>query len=555
MNQGTNGSATSAGVDPDLAQLIDELADRYQCGEPVDWDAVAREHPERVDRVRALLPAIVAMAELGSVTGRHSPRANSVKPEGAATIGELGDFRILREIGRGGMGVVYEAIQVSLGRQVALKVLPFAPVLSEKPLQRFKNEAQAAAHLNHPNIVPVYAVGCERGVHYYAMRYIEGRTLSAVIEELRRLDGNKGAGPPSSEPEDEVAATLAAEIASGRLASCYPPRADDASTTSYHPGQAPESVGPVPAMTTRGSGSTQTTAFFRTSARLGLQAAEALDHAHEQGILHRDIKPSNLLIDAQGDLWVTDFGLARIQGDAGLTMTGDLLGTLRYMSPEQALAKRVVVDHRTDIYSLGVTLYELLTQGPAYSGRDRQEILRRIAFEEPRVPRKLNPSIPPALETIVLKAMAKDPSGRYASARDLADDLRRFLNHEPIRARRSGPTERLMMWARRRPAIAALVCLVALVSSVGFVVSGAQWRQAAVARASLAEKKGMEKGEWERGSEWIEEWEGEGKGEGRGGRGGEGKRGGRGGGQCSRARQGWEGMGVMDGVVCEMEEE
>ena len=149
-------------------------------------------------------------------------------------------------------------------------------------------------------------------------------------------------------------------------------------------------------------------------------------------------------------------------------MTGDLLGTLRYMSPEQALAKRVVVDHRTDIYSLGVTLYEVLTLLPAYTGRDRQEILRRIAFEEPPAPRKHNPAIPVALETIVLKAMAKDPSGRYASARDLADDLRRFLNHEPIRARRSGPTERLMMWARRRPAIAALVCLVALVSTVGF---------------------------------------------------------------------------------------
>jgi eukaryotic-like serine/threonine-protein kinase len=488
MKQHANGSTASAGADPDLAQLIDELADRYQAGEPVDWEAVAREHPDKVNRVRALWPAIAAMAELGSVTGRHSAGAIPPKPEAAAAIGELGDFRILREIGRGGMGVVYEAIQITLGRQVALKVLPFAPVLSEKPLQRFKNEAQAAAHLNHPNIVPVYAVGCERGVHYYAMRYIEGRTLSAVIAELRRMD-RKGADPLSSDPQDELAATLAGEIASGGLTPCRPPDAEDAPTKSWI-GQFSEPLEPAHLMTTRGSSSTQTTAFFRTSARLGLQAAEALDHAHEQGILHRDIKPSNLLIDAQGNLWITDFGLARIQGDAGLTMSGDLLGTLRYMSPEQALAKRVVVDHRTDIYSLGVTLYELLTQGPAYSGRDRQEILRRIAFEEPQGPRKLNPSIPLALETIVLKAMAKDPSGRYASARDLADDLRRFLNHEPIRARRSGPAERLMMWARRRPAIAALVCLLALVSTVGFVVSTAQWRQAALARASLAEKNG-----------------------------------------------------------------
>ncbi|HEY2158203.1 MAG TPA: serine/threonine-protein kinase, partial [Isosphaeraceae bacterium] len=490
MNQHANGSATSAGTDPDMVQLIDELADRYQTGEPVDWEAVAREHPGRVERARALWPAIAAMAELGSVTGRHS--SHSALPESAApaTIGELGDFRILREIGRGGMGVVYEATQVSLGRRVALKVLPFAPVLSEKPLQRFKNEAQAAAHLNHPNIVPVYAVGCERGVHYYAMRYIEGRTLAAVITELRRLD-SAGERPPPLEPKDDLAFTLASELASGQLNPGLHPGEDDAVTASYLP-QPPALADRPLDRPSRVTGSTerstQTTAFFQTSARLGLQAAKALDHAHEQGILHRDIKPSNLLIDPLGNLWVTDFGLARIQGDAGLTMTGDLLGTLRYMSPEQALAKRVVVDHRTDIYSLGVTLYELLTLGPAYSGRDRQEVLRRIAFEEPPAPRKHNAAVPVALETIVLKAMAKDPSCRYASARELADDLRRFLNHEPIRARRTGPAERLMMWARRRPAIAALVCLVALVSTVGFAVSAMAWGQAALARASLIVK-------------------------------------------------------------------
>ena len=482
--------AASAGTDPDLVQLIDELADRYQAGDPVDWDAVARQHPDRFERVKALWPAIAAMGDLGSVTGHHSHRSALASSVPAATIGELGDFQIIREIGRGGMGVVYEATQVSLGRQVALKVLPFAPVLSDKPLQRFKNEAQAAAHLNHPNIVPVYAVGCERGVHYYAMRYIEGRTLATVITELLRMDGAV-LDPPQTNPTDELGFTLAVELASGQLAPDRGKVGDDSATEPCSP-EAPLPVGGRPDKPTRGDRSTErstrTTAFFRTAARLGLQAAEALDHAHEQGILHRDIKPSNLLIDAQGNLWITDFGLARIQGDAGLTMTGDLLGTLRYMSPEQALAKRVVVDHRTDIYSLGVTLYELLTQGPAYSGRDRQEILRRIAFEEPPGPRKLNPSIPPALETIVLKAMAKDASGRYASARDLADDLSRFLNHEPIRARRSGPTERLMMWARRRPAIAGLVCLVAVVSTIGFAVSAAQWRQAAKAKASLAVK-------------------------------------------------------------------
>jgi WD40 repeat protein len=216
-----------------------------------------------------------------------------------------------------------------------------------------------------------------------------------------------------------------------------------------------------------------------------MQAAEALEHAHEQGVLHRDIKPANLLVDGRGRLWVTDFGLARLQGDAGLTVTGDLLGTLRYMSPEQALAKRGGVDHRTDIYSLGVTLFELLTLSPAYSGRDRQEILRRIAFEEPRPPRRLNPAIPVDLETIVLKTMAKDPAGRYASAQDLADDLGRFLKCEPVRARRSSAWERSVKWAQRRPTVAALLAAVVLVFLLGMAGVTWQWAQAEGARRTL----------------------------------------------------------------------
>ena len=187
-------------------------------------------------------------------------------------------------------------------------------------------------------------------------------------------------------------------------------------------------------------------------AELGIQAAEALDHAHALGIVHRDVKPANLLVDGRGSLWVTDFGLAHIQSDARLTMTGDLVGTLRYMSPEQALAKRVVVDHRTDVYSLGATLYELLTLEPAFAGTDRQELLRQIAFEEPKPPRRINRAIPAELETIVLKAMEKNPADRYATAKELADDLRRFLADEPILARRAGVVRRLRKWGRRHPA-------------------------------------------------------------------------------------------------------
>ena len=184
----------------------------------------------------------------------------------------------------------------------------------------------------------------------------------------------------------------------------------------------------------------QDRAFFRNIARLGVEAAEALDHAHGLGILHRDIKPANLLIDRDGSLWITDFGLARFPSDLSLTHTGDMVGTLRYMSPEQALARRGVVDQRTDVYSLGVTLYELLALRPAFDGRDHQELLRQIALDEPTKPRRINPAIPRDLETIVLKAMAKDPSGRYATAQELAADLKRFLDDRPILARRPGPS-------------------------------------------------------------------------------------------------------------------
>ena len=267
------------------------------------------------------------------------------------------------------MGVVYEAEQMSLCRRVALKVLPFASALDPKQLQRFKNESMAAAHLHHPNIVPVHAVGCERGVHYYAMQYIDGQSLSALIEELRRIEADAGKGPPR--PGDEAFA-MACGLTSGRLGVAGPGPDADQTTAMYDP-EAPgpsaaNNPPPTSAVPPLDGPSTRGRAYFHTVARLGMQAAEALEHAHEQGVLHRDIKPANLLVDGRGNLWITDFGLARLQGDAGLTMTGDLLGTLRYMSPEQALAKRVGIDHRTDIYSLGATLYEMLTLEPVYAG-------------------------------------------------------------------------------------------------------------------------------------------------------------------------------------------
>jgi WD40 repeat protein/serine/threonine protein kinase len=474
--------AASSLVDPALAALVDELADRLQAGEAVDLESFIGRHPEHAGPLRQLVPALELMGKLKRSAAREAaspgPPGRDARPE----MDLLGDFRIVREIGRGGMGVVYEAQQVSLDRRVALKVLPMAAALDGKQLQRFQLEAHAAACLHHTNIVPVHAVGCERGVPFYAMQYIEGRSLAQVIEELRRLEGRDASDPARAHPSDTVTSTLAANLTgrqppggAGRpadrdvIASRGEPRDEPGPAT---PAARPAPGTPIPRLgEAPSSSSTRSRAYIRTVAQFGVQVAEALDHAHTRGILHRDIKPANLLLDGQGQLWVTDFGLAQIQGSPGLTMTGDILGTLRYMSAEQALAKRVVIDGRTDIYSLGVTLYELLTLRPAIDGQDRQEILRKVAQEDPMPPRRLNPAVPRDLETIVLKAMAKEPGGRYATAKDLADELRRFLEGKPIQARQVGPWQRFILWARRRPAEAALAAVGSL-AALALIVTG-----------------------------------------------------------------------------------
>jgi serine/threonine protein kinase len=407
---------------PSLADLVEEIAARAQAGERVDLEAYLRDHPGHADRLRGLLPAVGVLARLAlSATTNGGP---SVEAQGPAPP-VLGDFRIVREVGRGGMGVVYEAEQVSLGRRVALKVLSLAATLDPRFLQRFHNEAQAAARLQHPNIVPVHAVGCEQGVPYYAMQFIEGPTLAHVIDDLRR------------------------GVTAARSGDTAPAAAD---LTSH---------------------SIRSREFFRAAARLAIQAAQAVHHSHQEGIVHRDIKPANLLLDSAGRLWVADFGLARVQTNSALTHTGDVVGTLRYMSPEQALGRAGAVDHRADIYGLGVTLYELLTLCPARSGDDRERLLRQVVSEAPTSPRRRNPALPVDLETIVLKAMVQEPEARYASAQELADDLERFLDTRPILARRPTLVQRAGKWLQRHPRVVAAVMLGLLLLSGGAGLSAA----------------------------------------------------------------------------------
>jgi serine/threonine protein kinase/tetratricopeptide (TPR) repeat protein len=440
------------GGDAELVRLTDEITGRLETGESFDLDAFIAEHPEHEHELRRLFPAIRALVDLSLKDDRPDAEAT---PSEVAPDRTLGDFRILREIGRGGMGVVYEAEQISLGRRVALKVLPFAAMLDQQQLARFKNEARAAATLKHPHIVSVYSVGCERGVHYYSMELVEGQSLAQIAEQLRSESGRaveqqngraveqqRSSGVDESairNPQSEIDTSLIAAL------------------STIH---APSSS--LPAYSSR--------EYFRTIAQLGIQAAEALDHAHQNGILHRDIKPANLLVDDTGKLWITDFGLATTQTDAGLTMTGDLLGTLRYMSPEQAAGDRAKIDYRTDIYSLGITLYELLACEPAFADADRHILLRRIVDGAFKPPRSFNPAIPRDLETIVLTATATEPTDRYGAMNALADDLCRFLDARPLHAKRHHHLQRISRWLRRHhlatAAAAAVVIVIALIQAL-----------------------------------------------------------------------------------------
>jgi serine/threonine protein kinase/Flp pilus assembly protein TadD len=455
------------GEDPRLVAALEEYLAAQETGETPDRDRFLARHPEIAPALADCLKGLEFIRTAASQV-RQPSADRSVSAGPAAEVFQpevpLGDYRIVREVGRGGMGVVYEAVQLSLGRRVALKVLPFAAALDPKHLQRFKNEAQAAAQLHHTNIVPVFGVGCDRGVHFYAMQFIEGQTVAAVIREMRRLAGlgEQDAASPTPLPRGE-----------GGETTFPPPR-----TGKDGRGVAADST-PLAALTTERSATSPS--YFRTAAQLGIQAAEALEHAHQLGIAHRDVKPANLLVDVRGNLWVTDFGLAQFHADAGLTQTGDVLGTLRYMSPEQVRARHAMVDHRTDIYSLGVTLYELLTLEPAFATGDRNELAAQIAFEEPRLLRQLNKAVPVELETIILKAMEKDPAERYATAQELADDLRCFLENRTIRAKRPTLVQRARKWSQRhmvlvRAAVAVLF-ITTVTTSVGlWYVFGAKDR-------------------------------------------------------------------------------
>jgi eukaryotic-like serine/threonine-protein kinase len=435
-----------------LDRLVEQFVARCHAGEKPAISEYVQRYPALAARLQELLPAVALIEQLKVRNSGPARTSSETKPDD-----QFGDYRIVREIGRGGMGVVYEARQESLDRRVALKILPRHSLRDPKRLARFRIEAQAAAKLHHTNIVPVFGLFEHDELYYYAMQFIDGQGLHELVasakqstspDRAKQRNGSTRKQTPVANtlpsPVPAVGARAASKTAAPAFSVSDRPVLDKAegASSSATPARLPMNIGQRPARH-----------YWDQVAAIGLQVAVALQYAHEQGILHRDIKPANLLLDSQGTVWVTDFGLAKVLDENNLTSTGDVIGTLQYMAPESLSGQ---FDARGDIYSLGLTLYELLTLEMPYAESNPARLLKLIAQRDPVAPRRRNAAVPRDLETIVLKAASRDPSHRYPTARHLAADLQRFLEDRPVQARRVVLFERAWRWCRRNPGVSGL---------------------------------------------------------------------------------------------------
>ncbi len=440
---------------------IDDIAEQYlkqiRNGESVSIEEIVSVNNDIAEPLREVLET------LHFVNQRKEREHKNRLPD-------LADFEIIRQIGAGGMGIVYKAKQRSLGRFVALKIVPQLMLGNELAIRRFELEARTAAQLQHPNIVPVFDVGNANGVYYYSMQLISGCGLDRIIASMHRQ--RQDADSTQQSRSTSTVLVLPNDVSEGNSSEF---EVDEFARGSQR------------LTATEEVSKTRQPNYYLQIAEIGRDVANALAHSHNRGVIHRDIKPSNLLIDHVGHVWVTDFGLAKTE-DSDLTRTGDVVGTLRFMAPERING---LCDRRSDIYSLGMTLYELLALQPAFSGGSQLSIVKRIRDEEPKTLRSIDAGVPRDLQTIVEKAIHKEPSLRYQSADQMADDLELFLKGLPIKARRVGTTERVWRWGLRNRAVASsliLIVLLVLLGLVGSSVAAIRFRSMAIKQTQLKNK-------------------------------------------------------------------
>ena len=541
-------SSEADAEEPDLEALSERFVEDFRAGRRPSIDEYAERFPEFAEEIRELFPALLLL-EKGGAREALSNLSQGASRQGFAISGleRLKNYRIVREIGRGGMGVVYEAWDETLERVVALKVMKIFPGEEEQTLKRFQREAKTAARLHHTNIVPVFDSDVLDDKFFYVMQLVEGVNLeqflrmkeaeaSESLVDASQNDDESGAASRSVADADSFAETSAsAEFRSN--ADAVDSFAD---TTDLSPNFAPSEAElpdeaqasvelPSPSEPSRPTGFLARRAdakrrrserretinpsafgarfpaaskpllsvriaesnYYQRVCDVVIQAAQGLDYAHRHDVVHRDIKPSNLIVDEDGVVWITDFGLAKSTTENDLTRQGQLVGTLRYLAPE---ALEGNFSPLTDVYSLGLTLYELLTFAPAFDETNYSKLLAQVAEGRPTRPRKINPKIPLDLETIVLKAIEPTPEKRYASAGELADDLQRFLDDRPIRARRVSFVGRVWRWGKRNRLVAGLLISIFVLLTVIFAgISTSYVRTLALVRAKEAESQRAQK--------------------------------------------------------------
>ena len=470
QNSGNNPAAAQS--DDLLEQVVEQFTVEVRDGKQPNIEDYLARYPQLSDELPDLLSSIAMIEGLKnfspSTSQPESRFGNFELPE------YLGEYRIVNELGRGGMGVVLEAVHETLGRRVAIKVMAPGALSTSQHLDRFHREAVAAASLHHTNIVSVFGAGEDQGYHFYVMEFVDGQSIGQILKYHK----------------NETNETMTLQIPSGEVSELFKNESESESQSKPSISAAAEEPG-LEAYSTADFGR------FKWVANTGLQVADALAYAHEKSILHRDIKPANLVLDKNDTVWLTDFGLAKPIGggldQTAMTKTGDILGTPQYMAPESFAGK---YDIRSETYCLGLTLYELATLKPAFANASTPEVIRAVTTAAPPAPRKIEPRIPADLATVIEKAIAKEPDQRYQTAADFRDDLRAFLEDRPIAAKRLSLIGQFTRFSRRNPLAASLMGmlmltlgLLAVTAAVGYFATNGALKDLRQKQISLQKEK------------------------------------------------------------------